>query len=149
MTDTYEHRKRLYALLQIGRARLGMDEDEYRSFLAARGATEKQGRISATTLSIVQLHACIDDMIAAGFKPIRASPSRRNWRSARVDKIRALWRLLFESGVVYDGSEPAMTHWCATVTKKPRLDLTTSRELNACIEGLKSWARRKRVPIKR
>ncbi len=148
-TDAKQRRKRLYVLLQVGRRRLGMEEGEYRSFLAAHGAGRRQGRISATTLGLSGLQTCVDDMVTAGFRPIPRSRGMGDWRSARIDKIKALWRLLFKSGVIRDGRESAMRHWCAKVTRKAGLELSTSRELNVCIEGLKAWARRNRIPVNR
>lgn len=149
-TKPTDPRQRFYTLLQVGKAQLGMGEDDYRAFLAGQGATAQAGRVSATTLSVPQLAAAVEAMRALGFEPVsrRGSVARiGDWRRARVKKITALWCALADAGVVRDRSEAAMVKWCSGVTRVARLEWANSAQLNLCIEGLKRWADRERVKL--
>lgn len=142
-------RRRLYTLLQVGRQQLGLDEDTYRAILEAHGAAEVDGRPSATTLSVVKLEEVLEHLKRLGFRPTRQRPTATtaDWRQPRIDKIVALWCALADAGVVRDRSERAMLQWCARLTRKARLQWASTSDLNACVEGLKSWAQRERVTI--
>lgn len=141
----HDPRRRLYALLQVGRQALGWSDDTYRDFLRDNGARGE--RSSATTMSIGQLHQALEAMRALGFRPRRRDIATRDWRGPRVAKITALWCTLADAGVVRDRSERAMISWCASMTGTARLEWADSEALNRCIEGLKAWASRERVAI--
>lgn len=121
-----------------------MADENYRELLHSHGASKKDGKYSATTMSVAGLIQAVGEMRRKGFKP-RAGGG--DWRQPRIEKITALWITLADAGVVRDRSETAMTRWCSRITRKTRLEWATSYELNACIEGLKEWAQRERVPI--
>lgn len=144
---TIDPRRRLYTLLQVGRQTLGLDEDSYRAILAAYGAREVDGRPSATTMSVSQLEQALEHQKRLGFRPKRRPGREDDWRQPRIDKITAIWCTLADAGVVRDRSERAMLRWCAGLTRKARLEWASSADLNACIEALKSWAARERVPL--
>lgn len=140
-------RERCYTLLQVGKQQLGMSEDDYRAFLMAHGAGMIQGRISATTMDIGQLEMAIESMKVRGFHPTSKKSGTRDWRTARIAKITAIWIALADAGVVRDRGEKAMLTWCAKHTRTASIKWATSRALNDCIEGLKSWAHRERVKL--
>ncbi|MBI3771431.1 MAG: regulatory protein GemA [Gammaproteobacteria bacterium] len=143
------NRHRYYTLLQVGRQQLGWDDDVYRAFLAAHGAKEQDGHVSATTMSIGALVAAVEAMKAKGFKPAskRSSGKTEDWRTARVNKIIAIWCQLADAGVMYDRSEKAMLKFCAAITGKARLEWASSPDLNRCIEVLKDKARHAGVTL--
>ena len=146
------NRTRLYKLLAIGRRQLGMDEETYRAFLAAQGATAIDGRISAKSMTPAQLHSAVEAMKSKGFRPTPPAKSASNtpgWRKARIDKITALWCALADAGVVQHRDEAAMVKWCATITRKARLQWASSQDLNKCVEGLKAWGTREGVHVEK
>lgn len=103
---------RMRQALQLGRRALGMDEDAYRAFITRHGATARAGgdAPSATTMSVQQLGAALDELRRKGFapkpgstRPTRISTTTR--RAARrvgnaspdeVALIRHLWRAIGE-----------------------------------------------------
>ena len=144
-----QNRNHYYALLQLGKKQLAMDEDTYRDFLVVYGAKEKEGRISASTLHIGDLVKAVSAMQTLGFRPVRRTNVARlsNWRLPRIKKITALWCALADAGVVHDRGEAAMEKFCVGMMKADHLRWATSDDLNKCIEALKSWARREDVAI--
>ncbi len=128
----------------FGKRDLHMADEDYRELLHRHGAGKKNGKYSATTMSVAGLMQAVGEMRRMGFKP-RAGGG--DWRQPRIEKITALWITLADSGVVRDRSEAAMARWCSRITRKTRLDRAASYELNARIEGLKEWAQRERVPL--
>lgn len=144
-------KQRCFTLLAIGKKDLGWDDDFYRDeFLPLHGATKNNGRFSASTMDIHQLHSALEAMKQSGFKPKSkksASGNLSNWRTARIKKITALWLALHKAGIVREPSEVAMQRWCSSLTKKAKLDWAQSADLNNCIEALKSWAKREHVEL--
>lgn len=143
------NRNRLYALLQIGKKQLAMDDETYRAFLASHGATEKNGHISASTMGIGNLAKAVSDLEKKGFRPTRQSNVSRisNWRKPRINKIKALWFALADAGVVHERNEQAMEKFCLSLIKASRMEWSTSNDLNKCIEALKSWGKREGVSL--
>jgi len=150
MSTTKKPRNHCYTLLAIAKKKLGWDDEFYRDvFLVKHGAKEKNGRVSASTLSIGQLHQALEDMKAHGFKPMQKKKprSQTDFRTARIKKITAIWLQLHKEHIVRDPSDTAMQRWCMSQTKKARLDWATSNDLNNCIEALKLWATREHVNL--
>jgi phage gp16-like protein len=137
-------RDRHYRLLQVGKRDLHMADEDYRELLRRHGAKQKDGKYSATTMSVAGLMQAVGEMKQKGFKP---QTGGTDWRRPRIEKITALWMALFDAGVVKKPDQGSMVKWCARITRKTRLEWATSYELNACIEGLKDWAHRERVQI--
>lgn len=137
-------RDRHYRLLQVAKRDLHMADEDYRELLHRHGAKQKDGKYSATTMSVAGLIQAVGEMKQKGFKP-QAGGS--DWRRPRIEKITALWMALFDAGVVKKSDQISMVKWCSRITRKTRLEWATSYELNACIEGLKDWAHRERVQI--
>jgi len=144
------NRTRLYTLLNVGRTRLGWDDELYRAVLSQYGAKEKDGKVSATTMTLGQLEQMLTHMKKCGFKPRAKAGSASNisdWRAPRIKKISALWIALAEAGVVDHREESAMVRWCAATAGCKRLQWANSQQLNQCVEGLKSWAKREGVKL--
>ncbi|MBL1321540.1 MAG: regulatory protein GemA [Methylophaga sp.] len=138
-----------YTLLAVGKNYLQMDDDFYRDeFLVQHGATKKNGRVSASTMDIHQLHAALHSMKLLGFTPKKKATTRiSDWRTPRINKITAIWFAMHKAGIVNNPSKTAMQKWCSTVTKKAQLEWVTATDLNNCIEALKSWAAREHVKL--
>lgn len=66
---TVDQRKKFYSLLQLGKQYFGWDDEFYYGiWLPMRGATKKNGKYSASTLSIRQLIDAVDELKRLGFK---------------------------------------------------------------------------------
>lgn len=144
--DMIDNRKCCYAKLQIAKKQLGIDDDAYRVFLTRHGAREKDGRISATTMSPSQLDAALHEMQVKGFRPRpKGGAQVTDWRAARVAKLRAMWIALAETGVVRDRSDVGLSRFCARITKVARLEWLNSRQLSDCVTALRTWAGREGV----
>lgn len=143
-------RIKCYTLLAVGKKQLGWDDEFYRDvFLVKYGATKVNGRVSASTLEFGKLHEAVEAMKRSGFKPVKKGASSRmsDWRVPRIKKITALWFSLHKAEVIKNPSEIAMQKWCASITKKAKLEWATATDLNNCIEALKSWAHREHVKL--
>lgn len=143
-----DRRYALYRLLNVARAVLGMQEEDYRVLLARHGATARNGKVSATTLDLAGLEAVLDELRAKGFKPRgRAIHNATDWRKPRIAKITAIWCALADAGVVRDRGEAAMLKFCTRITRKARLEWARSEDLNNCIQALRAWARQAGVAL--
>lgn len=149
-----DNRKNLYATLAIGKKELGFDDEYYYgTWLPMHGATLKDGRYSASTLSIGQLYAAVADMKAKGFKVRHSNKSGTQKKSSRAladdaqsKKIRALWLELHAAGKVRDPGEIALAHWVAGQVKSSdgieALQWLSTEQASRLIESLKKWLQR-------
>jgi len=142
-----DNRKRCYTLLAVAKKQLCLDEDTYRAFLAGQGATVKDGRVSATTMSIGQLMQAVEALCQRGFKPTRSGTYQQVWRRRMEGKIARLWFLGHEHGVIHDSGKAAMECWCLKVAGVAAMRWFEVSHYNRCIEGLKSWLAREGVPV--
>jgi len=143
-------RTKCYTLLAVGKKQLGWDDEFYRDvFLVKFGATKVNGKVSASTLEFGKLHEAVESMKRSGFKPVKKGIASRkpDWRTPRINKIKALWHALHDAEVIKNPSEIAMQRWCASITKKAKLEWANATDLNNCIEALKSWAHREHVKL--
>lgn len=150
-TTPQDNKKHYYTLLQLGKTQLGWDDEfYYEVWLPQQGAQKKNGRYSATTLSLRQLAKAVAVMKTLGFKvksTRKYAHDNPDWRRPRIDKLTAIWCTLADAGVVTSREQTALEHWCSRYTKKDRLQWATSNDLNRCIEALKQWAKRSGVDI--
>lgn len=148
-------RNRIFTLLAVGKAELKWDDEFYYGiWLPMRGATLKDGRYSATTLSDKQLINALEAMKRAGFKVRHVNGNQvtgpKNSRAladdAQSKKIRALWLELHAAGGVRDPSERALAHWVAGQAKSSKgieaLQWLSSEQASRLIEQLKKWLKR-------
>lgn len=146
-----DNRNRYYRLLSVGKKQLAWDDEFYYGiWLPLQGATLKNGKYSASTLSIGQLSQAVEKMKESGFKPTskrKFTHENKDWRAPRIAKINALWCALADAGKVDDKSQAACEAWCKKYTQKDRLQWSQSAQLNQCIEQLKQWARRVGVKL--
>lgn len=147
-----DNRKRFYTLLSVGKSQLGWDDEFYYGiWLPMQGATLKNERYSASTMTIGQLSMAVERMKESGFKPTskrKFTHGNKDWRAPRIAKINALWCALFDAGIVHHKDQVYCEKWCQRFTKKDRLQWAGTVELNMCIEQLKQWAKRVGVELK-
>lgn len=148
---TQPTRARLYKLLAIGKQHVCWSDGYYRQQLAAHGATEKDGRVSATTMTIAQMEAVLADMQGEGFVIKRGrkgsgpgtSLKVAKWRRSQIGKLNAIWCLLADHGHVRNRSEQAMHVWCQKkVPGLTRLEWASAEQLSTAVEALKGWGKR-------
>jgi len=144
--DNRQHR---YTLLAIGKVQLGWDDEFYRGiWLPMQGATLKNGKYSASTMTDQQLSQAVETMIRSGFKPESKKGKfthAQDWRKPRIAKLNAMWMAMADAGAVEDRSQDALEIWCKRHHKKDRLQWASSDELNTCINQLKAWGNRANV----
>lgn len=133
------------AKVHIARKQLCMTDDDYRALLLkiTRGRTDSAAGLEPKELAQVLAH-----MKACGFTPRpKGRPARSGYSrpvvadSPEARKVRSLWLLLHEIGLVRDPSERALGHYCKRVLGVDALQWA-GPGLHVMIEGLKSWAMR-------
>jgi phage gp16-like protein len=148
-------RNRYYKLLRVGKQELGWDDEFYYGiWLPMQGATLKDGRYSASTLTNTQLFKAVETMKSEGFKVRYKSgnkrarpvnPQRRLADDAQSRKIRAPWLELHAAGKVRNPSEASLCAYVKRMTDVDALQWLGSGEASGVIEALKKWLKR---PIK-
>lgn len=137
-------KKARYALINIARGQLGLDEDTYRGLL-----NSVTGKSSLRIMSLRELDQVIDRMKANGFQASsrpKAPHKRAGARSLADDpqarKIRALWISGYHLGVIRDPSEAALIAFAKRLTGADALQWTVSEGANDVIEALKDMLHR-------
>jgi len=140
-----DNRKNYYTLLQVGKAELGMDDEFYYGiWLPMQGATLKNGKYSATTMSIGQLCKAVEVMKDLGFKVKHKKDSsvRKLADDAQSKKIRALWLEMHGQGIVRDPSEASLNKYVKRLTGVEVLQWLDTKQASGVIEALKEWQKR-------
>jgi phage gp16-like protein len=140
-----DNRKNYYTLLQVGKAELGWDDEFYYGiWLPMQGATLKDGRYSASTLSIGQLCQAVETMKAQGFKVKhrKDKSSRKLAGDAQSKKIRALWLEMHGQSIVRDPSEASLAKYVKRLTDVDALQWLDTQQASGVIEALKKWQKR-------
>jgi phage gp16-like protein len=144
-------RNRYYKLLRVGKQELGWDDEFYYGiWLPMQGATLKDGRYSASTLTTAQLFKAVETMKSKGFKVryksgnqrARPAPQRRLADDAQSRKIRALWLELHNAGKVRNPSEASLCAYVKRMTNVDALQWLSSGDASGVIEALKKWLKR-------
>ncbi|MFZ2452613.1 MAG: regulatory protein GemA [Methylovulum miyakonense] len=147
-----DNRQHYYTMLAIGKAELKWDDEFYYGiWLPMQGATKKDGKYSASTMSIGQLSAAVEQMRRSGFKPKSKKTKYTHdadWRKPRIAKLNAMWIKMADAGAVEDRSQDALETWCKRHHKKDRLQWCSSAELDTCVNMLTQWAQRLAVAVK-
>jgi len=140
-----DNRKHYYTLLQVGKAELQWDDEFYYGiWLPMQGATLKDGKYSATTMSIGQLYQAVETLKKLGFKPKHANDksTRKLAGDAQSKKIRALWLEMHNQGIVRDPSESSLANYVKRLTGVEALQWLDTRQAGGVIEALKKWQAR-------
>jgi len=137
-------RNRYYTLLRVGKEQLDWDDEFYYGiWLPMQGATLKDGKYSASTLSNTQLFTALETMKGQGFKiKPSAKPQRKQADDAQSKKIRALWLELYQAGVVRNPDESALAAYVKRQTGVAALQWLSTAQGSTVIEALKQWLQR-------
>lgn len=128
---TDSSRNRELARIHVGKARLGMADDEYRGMLQALARVD-----SAAALDDNGRRKVIGHLARLG--AFHAAPTED--KQARL--IRHLWHRLHQLGEVQHGDETALRGFCDRVAHRAAVQWLSVREANVVIEALKSWVAR-------
>ncbi len=145
-----DNRKRYYTLLQVGKDQLGWDDEFYYGiWLPMQGATLKNGKYSASTMSIGQLCQAVEVMKGLGFKvkPAQAKSSRALADDGQSKKIRSLWLEMHNQGIVRDPSEASLANYVKRLTGVEALQWLDTAQASGVIEALKKWQKRVNGPV--
>lgn len=149
MPKPTNNRQHLIRLIHVAKRDLSMDDDSYRDVLHKVAKKE-----SSADLTIPELEQVISHMKRCGFKvrskikpkgstkPAKAQSSRPLAQDAESKKIRALWLLLHDLGVVKNPSEEALAVYVKRVAKVDALQWVNGEQAAILIESLKKWAMR-------
>jgi len=148
MPDLLKHQRQLLGIAK-GWALKNLPswtDDCHRDLIARHGAQAVDGRISASTMSLPQLAAALDDYAQRGW-PRRKTFQRTGTVKTippHISHIVRLWGRLGQAGKVQRASRPALLAFCVRQTGReiPNLDALTTREGQTVTEALKSWLAR-------
>ena len=158
INDQYKRYRQLLAIAnqELTKIRAGWTDDDYRLALKHFGASEKQGRISATTMTLPEMKAALAHFSKLGFTPKKSGTKKprptfsknnnrktKDTRAPRIAKLNAMWIELHDLGAVNNRSQTAMESWCKKhVNGLSALRWATSPQLNQAVEMLKSFQQR-------
>lgn len=160
MTSLQKHKLQLLGIAKTWACKTlpGWDDQAHRDMLSRHGAValpSTHGRVSATSLSLPQLEAVLDDYAARGWLRMHrqiAAPQAGANSTQRVVKavperiahIVRLWGRMGQAGKVKNASRHALLAWCERqlMHTVPNLDALTVAECQTITEGLKGWLNR-------
>jgi phage gp16-like protein len=145
-----DNRKHYYTLLAIGKDQLGWDDEFYYGiWLPMQGATLKDGKYSASTMTIGQLCQAVETMKKQGFKVKHNKDKsvRKLAGDAQSKKIRALWLEMHAQGIVRDSSEASLNAYVKRLTQVEALQWLNTEQAGRVIEALKQWQKRKLTSV--
>lgn len=150
MNDPIKHHRQLLALARTWACQHlpGWTDEAHRDLIARHGATEVDGRMSATTLTAPQLQAALADYEARGWvrhrRVFKGNDSATRKVPPHIAHLVRLWARLGQAGKVRDAGRPALLAWVARQVGRtvPNLDALTTEEGQRLIEALKSWSAR-------
>lgn len=127
---------------------VGWNDETHRDLLARYGATMIEGRVSASTLSVQQLGAVLDDYQRRGWPRTKKvfGPGKAEAKSVPpgIAHLVRLWGRLGQAGKVSKATRPALLAFCARQAghEVKDLDSLTTEESQAITEALKAWLAR-------
>lgn len=135
------NRPKLIQLIHIGKSKLCLDDDTYRSLLI--GMT---GKDSTKAMNLSELQTVLARMRKLGFVPTRATPttqkaSKDNGTADQLNLIRHLWHSLHALGAVRVNTETAMASYIKKQSGVSIDDLDVV-QASSVIESLKKWQKR-------
>ena len=151
-TKAEQIKRKEIALIQMGRAFVGQDDDTYRAMLAGKC----NGKTSSTQLTWQERKLVIDHYKACGFVVKQTKASARTWDDG-VYKLRAMWYALAEVDAVTrpESSEQldaAIEAWAKRQLRGPAavsLRMVSGEQMRRLIEAMKKWCARVGAPTQR
>ena len=125
-------RRSMIAKINIAKAQLRMDEEDYRAGLA-----QVSGHASLTRCSDMQLARVLEWLVLKGFQPVQSKGAATH---PMARKARALWISLHHLGAVANPSDQALEAFAKRQLQCERLVWANQREAYKLIEALKNWA---------
>ena len=144
MNTTDLTRKTDLAKIHIGKKDLHLEDADYEAIIlrVSKGRTSSAGELDWRERGQVLAHYKRCGWLPRHKQPAGAGYSRPVKASSdEARKVRALWLLLHELGLVRDASERALGNYCKRVLKVDALQWADGK-LYKLIEGLKDWAMR-------
>jgi len=128
----------LLKLINIGRAKLGWDDDVYRpTLLRFGGRPDAEGRVSLKSLSFQQQQDLLEYMRKQGFKP--AVPGRpNNTDAARRTQLKKIEALLTDAGKPWAYADSIMKR--VTKGRKRKMEFCSADDLSAIVGALEATA---------
>ena len=149
MSDLTKHYLQLIAIAKGWAIKhlAGWCDDTHRDLLARHGASQIEGRLSASSMNMPQLAAALEDYEKRGWPRVRKFNSRSQTAPTskavppRIAMLVKLWGKLGQAGKVQNASRPALLAFCARQTAKnvPDLDSLSIAECQSITEALKAW----------
>ena len=137
-----DQRRKDLAMIHIAAEQLGMDPSDKEENSEYRCMLWSVARVrSSASLDFAGRKKVLEHMEACGFKRTKPQP-RKLADDPESKKIRALWLLLHEIGLVKNPSESALAAYISRMTKVDDLHWINGDQSLVVIESLKKWAMR-------
>lgn len=126
----------------------GWSDDAHRDLLARHGATKAEGRVSASTMTVPQLGAVLDDYQRRGWPRSKKVFSKGQAVARpvppRIAHLVRLWGKLGQAGKVAKATRAALLAFCARQVGHAVVDLDSLSvaECQSIAEALKGWMAR-------
>lgn len=127
----------------------GWSDDAHRDLLARHGATMVEGRVSASTMTVPQLGAVLDDYQHRGWPRSKRVFSNGKAGASkpvppRIAYMVGLWGKLGQAGKVENTTRAALLAFCARQVGHDvaNLDSLSVAECQSVTEALKGWLTR-------
>lgn len=149
MSDLHKHHLQLVGIAKTWALKNlpGWSDDSHRDLLSRHGAKPAGGKVSASTLTVPQLGAVLDDYERRGWprqKKVFGQGQAAKPVPPRIAHLVRLWGRLGQAGKLDNDSRPALLAWCARQVGRavPDLDSLEVAECQKLTEALKAWLAR-------
>ncbi len=147
MSDLLTHHRQLVGIAKGWALKNlpGWCDETHRDLLARHGATMVDGRVSASTMTVPQLGAALDDYQRRGWprtkKVFGQGKAVAKPVPPRIAHLVRLWGKLGQAGKVAKATRPALLSFCARQVGRevPDLDSLDVAECQSITEALKGW----------
>lgn len=147
MSDLLTHHRQLVGIAKGWALKNlpGWCDETHRDLLTRHGATMVDGRVSASTLTVPQLGAVLDDYQRRGWprtkKVFGQGKAEAKTVPPRIAHLVRLWGKLGQAGKVAKATRPALLAFCARQVGRevPDLDSLSLAECQSITEALKGW----------
>lgn len=147
MSDLLTHHRQLVGIAKGWALKNlpGWCDETHRDLLARHGATVADGRVSASTMTVPQLGAVLDDYQRRGWprtkKVFAQGKPQAKPVPPRIAHLVRLWGKLGQAGKVANATRSALLAFCTRQVGRvvPDLDSLSLAECQAITEALKGW----------
>jgi len=116
----------------------GWSDEAHRDLLARHGAGQVDGRTSATTMTVPQLRALLEDYGRRGWP---GPTAQARTVPPHIAHIVRLWSRLEQAGKLEQSTRPALLAWCSRQlgVSVADLDSLSRAQCRTITESLKAW----------